>query len=65
MHGEMKGQSPGEAYNRVRLIHGILRYFSNKGLKRCRDTFRQVLGTVKKVVKQFLTAFCLQFLVSL
>ena len=26
MHGEMKGKSLGAAYNRVRLINGILRY---------------------------------------
>ena len=26
MYGEMKGKSPGAAYNRVRLINGILRY---------------------------------------
>ena len=26
MYGEMKGQSPGEAYNQVGLISGILRY---------------------------------------
>ena len=27
MHGEMKGKCPGAAYNQVRLIFGILRYF--------------------------------------
>ena len=30
IHGEMKGKSPGAAYNRVRLINGILRYLDIK-----------------------------------
>ena len=32
MHEEMKDKSPGAAYNRVRLINGILRYLNEASI---------------------------------
>ena len=39
--------------------------FSVEGLKRCRDTFGEVLGSFGAVARQLFTAFCLGFWVNL
>ena len=62
MHGEMKGKIPGAAYNRVRLINGILRYicfsshFSPDGLLKIWDETKTQVSEVQ--LDESLTSAC-------